>query len=251
MGTESHSLRCSFVLFPYHEGMEQPYSPVQSRPIAISQSTEAQVYGLFAVAMALTVLGVFIGMQYAPVLLATGLHFFFLFAELGLIFTAGLWMNKSPLNYFLFGLFPLISGFTITPYILSVLTGYANGGSILLNALSATGFMAASAAVFAKTTKWNLGVMGKALFLALIGLILVGLLQVFIPSLQTSQFELMLSGVGVVIFALFMAYDLQRIEHLGKMGAHPMMLALSLYLDIFNLFLYILRFMVALSGDRR
>ncbi|KKW40719.1 MAG: hypothetical protein UY90_C0073G0006 [Candidatus Peregrinibacteria bacterium GW2011_GWA2_54_9] len=195
--------------------MEQPYSPVQSRPIAISQSTEAQVYGLFAVAMALTVLGVFIGMQYAPVLLTTGLHFFFLFAELGLIFTAGLWMNKSPLNYLLFGLFPLISGFTITPYILSVLTGYANGGSILLNALSATGFMAA------------------------------------FPSLQTSQFELMLSGVGVVIFALFMAYDLQRIEHLGKMGAHPMMLALSLYLDIFNLFLYILRFMIALSGDRR
>ena len=237
--------------FSNNKGMEQPYSPTQSRPIGVSQSVEAQVYGLFAMAMGLTVLGVFIGMQYAPMLLTTGVHFFFLFAELGLIFTAGLWMDKSPLNYLLFGLFPILSGFTITPYILHVLTGYANGGSILLNALSATGFMAASAAVFARTTKWNLGVMGRALFMAIIGLILVGLLQFFIPGLRTTQFELMLSGAGVVIFALFTAYDLQRIQKMSRMGAHPMMLALSLYLDIFNLFLYILRFMIALSGDRR
>ena len=231
--------------------MEHPYSPVQSQPITLNQSVEAQVYGLFALAMGLTVLGVMIGIQYAPTLLTTGLHFFFLFAELGLIFTAGLWMNKSPLNYLLFGLFPILSGFTITPYILYVLASYSNGSSILINALSATGFMAASAAVFARTTKWNLGVMGKALFFAIIGLILVGLLQFFVPSLRTTQFELVLSGAGVVIFALFTAYDLQRIQRLGRMGAHPMMLALSLYLDIFNLFLYILRFMLAFSGNRR
>tara|TARA_Y100000310_G_C20546596_1_gene745891 strand:- start:294 stop:989 length:696 start_codon:yes stop_codon:yes gene_type:complete len=231
--------------------MEHPYSPTQSQPITLNQSVEAQVYGLFALAMGLTVLGVVIGIQYAPTLLTTGLHFFFLFAELGLIFTAGLWMNKSPLNYLLFGLFPILSGFTITPYILYVLASYSNGASILINALSATGFMAASAAVFARTTKWNLGVMGKALFFAIIGLILVGLLQFFVPSLRTTQFELVLSGAGVVIFALFTAYDLQRIQRLGRMGAHPMMLALSLYLDIFNLFLYILRFMLAFSGNRR
>jgi len=231
--------------------MQNPYPHVQSRPISISQSTEAQVYGLFALAMGLTVLGVFIGMQYAVALMSTGLHLFFLFAELGLIFTSGLWIRKSPLNYLLFSLFPILSGFTVTPYILYVLSSYSNGGTILINALSATGFMAASAAVFARTTKWNLGVMGKALFFALIGLILVGLLQIFVPSLRTTQFELVLSGIGVVVFALFTAYDLQRIQHLGKMGAHPMLLALSLYLDIFNLFLYILRFMVALSGNRR
>ncbi|PIQ75673.1 hypothetical protein COU78_04390 [Candidatus Peregrinibacteria bacterium CG10_big_fil_rev_8_21_14_0_10_49_24] len=231
--------------------MQQSFSTAQTRPIAISQSTEAQTYGLFALAMALTVAGVFIGTQFATVLMSTGIHFFFLLAELGLIFTAGIWMNKSPLNYLLFGLFPLLSGFTITPYILYILASYANGGSILLNALSATGFMAASAAVFARTTSWNLGVISKGLFLALIGLIVLGLLQFFVPSLRTTQFELMLSGGGVVIFALFTAYDLQRIQQMGRMGAHPMMLALSLYLDIFNLFLYILRFMLALSGDRR
>ncbi len=231
--------------------MENPYPHVQSRPVSLSQSTESQVYGLFALAMGLTVSGVFFGIQYAPTLMTTGLHIFFLIAELGLIFTAGFWMEKTPLNYLLFCLFPILSGFVITPYILHVLASYTNGGTILLNALSATAFMTASAAVFARTTRWNLDVLGKALFFALIGLIFVGLLQFLVPSFRTTQFELVLSGIGVVVFALFTAYDLQRISQLGRMGANPMMLALSLYLDIFNLFIYLLRFMVALSGDRR
>jgi len=255
LGTEAINTYRSIALIAliayYKSPMHQPYSPVQSRPLTLSQSIESQVYGLFALAIGMTVLGVFFGLQYATVLMGTGLHLFFLIAELGLIFTSRLWMDKSPLNYVLFCLFPLLSGFTVTPYILYVLTGYANGGSILLNALSATGFMAAAAAVFARTTSWNLGAMGKALFFALIGLIVVGLLQFFVPSLRTTQFELVLSGIGVIVFSLFTAYDLQRIAKLGRMGAHPMLLALSLYLDIFNLFLYLLRFMVALSGNRR
>jgi len=222
-----------------------------SRPITLTQSTESSVYGLFALAMGLTVMGVYIGMQFMSTILGSGISMFFLIAELAIIFTARFWMDKSPLNYLLFALFPTLSGLMITPYILSILAGYANGGTILINALSATGFMAASAAVFAKTTKWNLGVMGKALFFALIGLIGFGLMQMFIPSLQTTQMEMMISGVGIVVFALFTAYDVQRIAALGKVGANPFLLAISLYLDIFNLFLYILRFMLALSGNRR
>ncbi len=37
----------------------------------------------------------------------------------------------------------------------------------------------------------------------------------------------------------------------GSLGANPFLLALSLYLDIFNLFLSVLRFMSVLSGERR
>ncbi len=223
----------------------------QGRPMSLSQSTESQVYGLFAVAMALTVVGVYIGMQYAVAMLSTGIHLFFLLAEIGLIFSARIWIDKTPLNYLLFGLFPILSGITITPYILYVLTGYANGASILLNAFSATAFMSLALAVFARTTQWNLSVFSRALFFSLLGLIFLGILQIFVPSLRGTQFELILTGAGVIIFSAFTAYDLQRIQQMGRMGANPFMLALSLYLDIFNLFLYILRFMVALSGDRR
>lgn len=227
------------------------YSSVQSSPIVLDSSTEAQVYGLFALAMGLTVVGVFVGMMFAPVILTSGWHFLFLIVELAIIFSARWWMEKSPLNYLLFALFPLLTGITIAPFLVIVSTQYANGNAIIVNALASTGFMAAAAAVFAKTTSWNLGVMGRGLFFALLGLLVLGILQLFFPSLRTSQFELLLSGAGVVIFALFTAFDVQRITVLSRQGTNAFLLALSLYLDIFNLFLYVLRFMLALSGNRR
>ncbi len=221
------------------------------QPIALSPTREAQVYALFALAMALTAVGVFVGMLYAPVLLRGGYLFLFVLAELGLILTSGWWSRQTPLNIVLFALFPVFSGITVTPYLLMVLTGYANGASILLNAFLSTACMALAAAVFVRSTSWDLSFLGRAVFLGVIGLLLMGVLQIFVPSLRTGAFEILLSGAGVLIFALFTAYDLQRIQVLGRMGASPFVLALSLYLDIFNLFLYVVRFMVAISGDRR
>ncbi len=229
----------------------QQSSVIGSRPLSIPQSTEAQVYGLFAVAMGLSLVGVYFGTIWTNSILNGGLQFALLIAELGIVLTARLWMDKSPLNLILFATFPILSGITVAPFISSVMIGYENGPSILANALAATSFMAAAAAVFARTTSWNLSGMGRGLLFALIGLIGLALVQLFVPSLQGGQFELLLSGAGVVIFALFLAYDIQRISKVAKLGANPFLLALNLYLDIFNLFLYIVRFMIALSGNRR
>lgn len=229
--------------------MEIPSS--RSQPIALSASTEAQVYFLFSAAIGVTAVGTWIGMQYASQIMTSGMFFGLIIAELAIIFTSRLWMNRSPWNVLLFGAFPLISGITIAPMLLMVSTEYVNGNAILLNALVSTVFMASAAAVFARTTSWNLGVLGRGLFFAIIGLLAFALLQIFIPALQTTQSELLFSGAGVVIFALFTAYDVQRVSHLSRLGGNPFMLALSLYLDIFNLFIYILRLMMVLSGNRR
>jgi hypothetical protein len=111
--------------------------------------------------------------------------------------------------------------------------------------------MALAAGALARLSGWDLGFLGRGLLFALFGLIGFSLLQLFVPGLRTTGFDLMLSGAGIVIFALFTAYDLQRVQEMGKLGASPFLMALRLYLDIFNLFLYVLRFMTALSGDRR
>ncbi len=227
------------------------FSSVTSRPITLSASTESQVYGLFALAMGLTLVGVYIGIQFAFQILTSGVHMVLLIVELAIIFSSRWWITKSPLNILLFALFPLLSGITITPYILYVLLEYANGASILMNAFAATTCMALAAAVFARTTSWNLSGMGRGLFFAVLGLIAMGLLQLFIPSMRTGQMELLISGAGVVIFALFTAYDIQRVQQMSRVGENPFLLALSLYLDLFNLFLYVLRFMLAVSGNRR
>ncbi len=221
-----------------------------SLPISLSASTQAQTYLLFAVAMGLTVVGVFLGMMFTVQLLTSGIHFLFAIAELAIIFTATSWMERSPLNVFLFGAFPLLSGITFTPYIIMVLAGYVNGAAILINAFLATTFLALAAAVFARVAP-NLAGLARGLLLALIGIIIFSIVQIFVPGLRTGPAELLISGIGVAIFALFTAIDLQRISYQGRLGANPFLLALSLYLDIFNLLVMVLRFMLALSGERR
>jgi FtsH-binding integral membrane protein len=57
-------------------------------------------------------------------------------------------------------------------------------------------------------------------------LIILSLLQVFFPGLRTGVTELLVSGFGIVLFAVFIAFDIQRISALGKVGANPFLLAL-------------------------
>jgi FtsH-binding integral membrane protein len=225
-------------------------STSQSRPISLSASTEAQTYLFVAIAMALSVVGVFSGFA-AIDLVSSPILVIAMIAELAIIFTSRWWINARPLNYLLFALFPLLSGFTFTPYVIAILATYVNGASIILNALLATTMMTLAAAVFARTTSWNMAVMGRALIFAVLGLIGMAVLQIFVPALRTGAAELFISGAGIVVFGIFTAFDFQRVQSMGRLGANPMLMALSLYLDIFNLLLYILRFMTAFSGQRR
>jgi FtsH-binding integral membrane protein len=226
------------------------FSSSRSQPIVLSSSTEAQAYLLFTLAMGLTLAGVFLGMNFAGVLLASGWQIVFVIAELALVFTSSWWSRTSPLNILLFALFPLLSGITVTPYILSVLSGFENGPAILFNAVAATVGIGLSAAAFARLAP-GLSAWAGTLLYALIGLLLLSLAQVFVPALRTPGFEMAISGAGILVFAAFTAFDIQRIRQMGAVGANPFTLALGLYLDIFNLFLSVLRFMTALSGDRR
>ena len=87
--------------------------------------------------------------------------------------------------------------------------------------------------------------MGSILFMALIGLIVVSLVNLFLASDMLSW---IISGVGVLIFVGLTAWDTQKIkqmayqtdeQNVGKLAAIG---ALTLYLDFINLFLYLLRF---------
>jgi FtsH-binding integral membrane protein len=102
-------------------------------------------------------------------------------------------------------------------------------------------------AVYGYFTKQDLSSMGKILLMALIGLIIAGLVNLFMRS---NTMDLIVSGLGVLIFVGLTAYDSQKIKQMLAMqtdmgeGAQKVALmgALSLYLDFINLFLYLLRF---------
>ena len=101
-------------------------------------------------------------------------------------------------------------------------------------------------AVIGYTTKKDLTSMGKILFMALIGIIIATIVNIFLKS---TGLEMIVSYLGVLIFVGLTAYDSQKIKQMLLMapdageGAQKIALlgALSLYLDFVNLFIYLLR----------
>ena len=106
-------------------------------------------------------------------------------------------------------------------------------------------------ALYGATTKRDLTKMGSILVMALIGLIIAAVVNIF---LKNGMMDLIISGIGVLIFVGLTAYDAQKIKAM-LYGAEvsdatqklAVLGALTLYLDFVNLFLYLLRFL----GNRK
>jgi uncharacterized protein len=102
-------------------------------------------------------------------------------------------------------------------------------------------------AVIGYTTKTDLTKMGSMLMMALIGMIIASVVNMF---MQSSTFHFIISGIGILIFTGLTAYDMQKIKRIGagvefgtaEAGKLAIMGALNLYLDFINLFLLLLRF---------
>ena len=102
------------------------------------------------------------------------------------------------------------------------------------------------------TTKKDLTSLGSFAFMALIGLIIATVVNMF---LQSSMLNYIIGYAGVLIFVALTAYDTQKIKKMAIRGFNDaeqekkgaIMGALTLYLDFINLFLFMLRFL----GDRK
>ena len=94
--------------------------------------------------------------------------------------------------------------------------------------------------------------MGRILFMALIGLVIATVVNIFIKS---DGMTMILSYIGVLVFVGLTAYDSQKIKQMLRQATDvdegtkkiALLGALSLYLDFVNLFLYLLR----ICGRRR
>ncbi len=107
-------------------------------------------------------------------------------------------------------------------------------------------------AVLGYTTKQDLTKFGSILFMALIGIIIASIVNMF---LSNGMLDIIISCVGVLVFTGLTAYDVQKLKRIGagvEYGSESsnklaIMGALNLYLDFVNLFMMLLR----LFGDRR
>jgi len=162
--------------------------------------------------------------------------------ELALVFTVSSAINRLSLSTatLLFVLYSVLNGATLS----IIFMAYAP--MVIAKVFLITAGTFAVMAFWGYTTKTDLTSLGKILFMALIGVIIATIVNIFLKS---SGFDLILSYVGVLVFVGLTAYDSQKIKKMLAMqeymdeGAQKIALmgALSLYLDFINLFLYLLR----------
>jgi FtsH-binding integral membrane protein len=197
-----------------------------------------KVISFFALAIFMSLAGTYITYQYFFIYFMQnpGLMYVLIIAELAIVLTSRLWSQRSPLNKLMFAAFAFITGMTIAPLIGVVLASYG-GVMILMKALFATICTFIAAAVFGWTTKFNLMGMRGFLTVGLIGMIITGILGIFMPWGNTM--EMVYSGLGVLLFTGYIMFDFQRLKRYPENMFIEA--ALQLYLDIFNLFLFILR----------
>jgi FtsH-binding integral membrane protein len=204
------------------------------------------VYNYMASGVLLTglVAMVFAQSGYAAMLLANPLlRLVVMLAPLGVVMWLSFGINRvsESTAKMLFWVYATLMGLSLST-ILLVYTGASVAQAFFA---AAAGF--ASLSLVGYTTKKDLSAMGSFFIMGVFGLLAAMLLNMFIRS---SGLELLISGVGVLLFAGLTAYDTQRIKSgyfqvrgTAVMGKSAVMGALQLYLDFINMFMFLLRFM--------
>ena len=204
-------------------------------------------YWLLALSMLPTMAGAWVGMQ---------LNFFALFAGspimapllmfgvmIGALFGVTALRNSAWGVPALFG-FTFIAGLMLAP-ILTVALGFRNGGQLVGLAGGMTAAIFFAMAGIATVSKRDFSFLGKFLFVGLVILIVASLGNLFF---QVPALSLTISAVAVLIFSMYLLYDVSNIVRGGE--TNYITATLNLFLDLFNIFISLLNILLAFAGQR-
>lgn len=153
--------------------------------------------------------------------------------------------RKAPMNFIILGLFTLCEGF-----LLGIVASRYDTEAVLI-AVGITCGVTFALTVFAFQTKIDFTMCGGGLFAVLIIFIIAGFIMAFLP--QTKWTMIAYGGIGALIFSLYIVYDTQLMlggKHKYSLSPEEYVFAaLNLYLDIINLFLYILQIVGASNSN--
>jgi FtsH-binding integral membrane protein len=147
----------------------------------------------------------------------------------------------------LYGL-SVLEGLLLGPMLGAIARGYPYGATIIGEAAGLSALLVAGLGTYVWMTSRDFGGLGRTLFWALIGLIVVGLITVFVHMGPAGH--LLYALIGAAIFVGFTLYDFSNIKL--RYGPDDYVIAtVSLYLDFLNLFLFLLQILMSLSGNSR
>jgi modulator of FtsH protease len=144
-----------------------------------------------------------------------------------------------PLVFFFTG----FMGYTLGP-IVNYYLGLVNGGQIVATALALTGITFLGLSAYAISSRRDFSFMGGFLMIGLIVLIVASLANLFF---EMSALHLAISAVGVFLFSGLILYDTSRMVHGGE--TNYVLMTVSLYLSIYNLFLMLLHLIGFFNSD--
>jgi FtsH-binding integral membrane protein len=233
------------------QGMEEEYNLGNLSDETVRQGFVRKVYGLLSVQLFVTALIA------APIVATADTKWLIenswmpktcmmisLIAILGVGCCCQSAARTYPTNYLFLGLVTVCE---------AVIVGFISAMYTLPSVLMAaglTGGIFVGLTIFAFTTKQDFTGMGGYLYAAVMGLILTSFLCIFFPF--SPMMQKIMAGAGAIIFSMYIVYDTQLIVG-GKHKKHQfgpddyVFAALNIYLDIINLFLYLLQ----LFGDRK
>ena len=228
----------------------QPETPMMaqgaSQTLALTQNRVLRnTYLMLALTMVPTVIGAFVGMRTAGIVMASPIitSLVMLAAVIGLQFA--IMANRN--NAFGVALLLLMTGLLgwwLGP-ILNVALSMKNGMALVGYAAVGTGVIFVAMGTIAATSKRDFSFMGKFLFVGMIALLVAMLANMF---LQIPALALAISTLVVVVFSLYLLYDLQRIIRGGE--TNYLVATTGVYMSLFNIFANLLHLLMALTGER-
>lgn len=208
------------------------------------KDTVAKVYGYVGASLLAATAGAYLGSHIVYMIL--GLRYWLLIGlEFAFLLTL-LYMKKAqgenPLAIFLLFGFTFTSGVVLGPTIAMLLTSTA-GISVLINSLLTTSIAVVSLSFFAFNTKKDFTVYYQMAFIALIGLIVVSIVNLFIHN---TLLQMAIAYFSLLLFSFYLIMDTQRMLK----GAYrsPIIMATNIYIDILNIFLALIQIF---SGNRK
>lgn len=211
-----------------------------------------RIFALMFAAVGITALASFITMAtplWTLLFTETGLSAFYyilLFGGLALSIWAQVraFSFKPSVGILLLMLYAILIGIVMTPLLLVAVTG---NPYTILSAFVISAVMFACMALFGYKTVKDLSFLGIFLFIGMIGLILVGLASFIWPAIVGGTFGAIVCLIGVLVFALFTAYDMQTLKRAyavlsdgNQKNQLAVLGALHLYISFVAMFQYIL-----------
>ena len=221
--------------------------PAQS-PVLVAEQNKVlrNTYMLLGLSMIPTVIGAWVGVNTSFAWMAQhpiAAPLIMLAVIVGTLFAVSA-LRNSIWGVVAMLVFTFLMGWWLGP-MLQYALHFRNGAQLIALAAGGTGAIFLGLAGYVTVSKRDFSFLSKFLFVGLILLLLGAVANLFF---QVPAASLTISAVAVVLFAGYILYDVSQIVNGGE--SNYVMATLTIYIDIYNIFVHLLNLLLAFAGNR-